>query len=96
MRQASALRRQTGAAASNVIGARVREARQRRGLTLTALDERVQTLWGFSMGQSTLTRIERGTRSVYDFEVLALSKALEVDARWLLGLLGEALEHLTE
>lgn len=95
MRRASALRRQTGApgvtAVSNVIGERVREARQRQGLTLQALDDRLQHHGGFALGQSTLTRIERGTRSVYDFEVVALSKALAVDARWLLGLLDDAL-----
>lgn len=90
MRQASALRRQTRAAGtpvSNVIGERVRESRLSQGLTLQALDERVHTQSGFELGQSTLTRIELGTRSVYDFEVVALSRALQVDARWLLGLL---------
>lgn len=90
MRQASALRRQTGMAGmavGNVIGGRVRQARLDLGLTLQALDDRVSTLSGFELGQPTLTRIERGTRSVYDFEVAALSKALQVDARWLLGLL---------
>lgn len=70
-----------------MIGDRVREARLDQGLTLQALDERIQAVSDFSLGQPTLTRIEKGERSVYDFEVVALSRALDVDARWLLGLI---------
>lgn len=91
MRKASALRQQTEAAGislrGNVIGERLREARTSRGLTLQALYERVQLQSGFELSQPTLTRIERGERSVYDFEVAALARALQIDARWLLGLL---------
>lgn len=72
-----------------MIGERVREARLEQGLTLQALDERIQEISGFSLSQPTLTRIEQGTRSVFDFEVVALSRALSVDARWLLGLLDD-------
>ena len=71
---------------SNVIGKRLREARQGQQLTIQALNERVELQSGFSLGQPTLTRIEQGVRSVYDFEVAALSLALKVDAGWLLGL----------
>lgn len=70
-----------------MIGDRVREARSEQNLTLQALDERIEAVSGFSLSQPTLTRIEQGTRSVYDFEVVALSLALNVDARWLLGLI---------
>lgn len=90
MRRASALRRQTsgigGKPVSNVIGERLREARQSQQLTIQALNERVELQSGFALGQPTLTRIEQGVRSVYDFEVVALSLALKVDAAWLLGL----------
>lgn len=72
-----------------MIGDRVREARRQQRLTLQALDERIQAVSGFSLGQPTLTRIEQGTRSVFDFEVVALSRALNVDARWLLGLIDD-------
>lgn len=72
-----------------MIGDRVREARRQQRLTLQALDERIQVVSGFSLGQPTLTRIEQGTRSVFDFEVVALSRALNVDARWLLGLIDD-------
>ncbi|GAA5437628.1 helix-turn-helix transcriptional regulator (plasmid) [Deinococcus aquaticus] len=70
-----------------MIGDRVREARSEQNLTLQALDERIEAVSGFSLSQPTLTRIEQGTRSVYDFEVVALCLALNVDARWLLGLI---------
>lgn len=90
MRRASALRRQTigigGKPVSNVIGERLREARRGQQLTIQALNERVEIQSGFVLGQPTLTRIEQGVRSVYDFEVVALSLALKVDVAWLLGL----------
>lgn len=53
------------------------------------LSERIEARSGFEVHQTTLTRIEQGVRSVYDFEVIALALALEVDARVLLGLIEE-------
>ncbi|ULH13972.1 helix-turn-helix transcriptional regulator (plasmid) [Deinococcus sp. KNUC1210] len=92
-RRVSALKRQTEGIASkpvsNVIGKRVRQARLSQELTLQVLYERIQIESGFEMGQPTLTRIELGTRSVYDYEVAALARALQVDARWLLGLIDQ-------
>lgn len=90
-RRASALKRQsegtTSRPVSNVIGRRVRQARLSQNMTLQALYERVQVQSNFELGQPTLTRIELGTRGVYDFEVAALARALQLDARWLLGLI---------
>lgn len=77
-----------------MIGDRVRAVRLRRSLTLMQLCERIEEEAGYEMHQTTLTRIELGIRSVYDFEVIALSRALEVDARVLLGLIAdETLEN---
>jgi len=73
----------------NVIGTRVRQMRQRKSLTMQQLADRIEAQAGFEMHQTTLTRIEQGSRSVYDFEVIALSVALEVDARLLLGMIEE-------
>ncbi len=93
MRRPSALRRQTASqdgptpSQGNVVGVRVREVRLRRALTLVQVCERIGLQSGYELHQSTLTRIEQGSRSVYDFEVIALSRALEVDARVLLGLI---------
>ncbi|UQN10219.1 helix-turn-helix domain-containing protein [Deinococcus sp. QL22] len=89
MRRASALRRQTNTESvqkSNVIGHRLRQARLSQQLTLQALAERIKQQAGFEMGQPTLTRIELGKRSVFDFEIIALVNALQIDVRWLLGL----------
>lgn len=72
-----------------MVGKRVRELRLRRALTLQELHDRIQVESGFEISQPALTRIERQERSVYDFEVVALSRALQVDARWLLGLIDE-------
>jgi len=92
-RRISTLKQQTGNAKSrsNVIGERVRQARLSQNLTLQALYDRIQLQSGFEMGQPTLTRIELGTRSVFDFEVVALARALQVDARWLLGIVNDPL-----
>lgn len=74
---------------SNVVGRRVRELRLRRALTLEDLHELIRQESGFEISQPTLTRIEREKRSVYDFEVVALARALRADARWLLGMIDE-------
>lgn len=92
MKRPSALRRQTSVGkeqVSNVVGKRVRELRLRRALTLQELHERIRAESGFDISQPTLTRIEKQVRSVYDFEVVALARALQVDARWLLGMTDE-------
>lgn len=70
-RQVSVLKRQTEGTASrpinNVIGKRVRHARLSQELTPQALYQRIQVQSGFELGQPTLTRIELGTRSVYEW-----------------------------
>ncbi|WP_255639978.1 helix-turn-helix domain-containing protein [Deinococcus taeanensis] len=67
----------------------MRELRLRRALTLADLHERIRQESGFEISQPTLTRIEKEKRSVYDFEVVALARALRADARWLLGMIDE-------
>lgn len=74
---------------SNVVGDRVRQARLQRNLSLQQLQQLVLEQSGMNLSQPTLTRIERRERSVYDFELVALVKALEIDARWLLGLIDQ-------
>ena len=92
MRRASAIRQRSSSAEtltpghSNLIGERVRLTRQRRSLTMLETCQLIEQRSGYEFHQSTLTRIELGTRSVYDFEVAALSLALDIDARFLLGL----------
>jgi transcriptional regulator with XRE-family HTH domain len=70
----------------NVVGKRVREARKQAKPPITQKDlvARLQVL-GLKVDQSTISKIEQGTRPVSDFEVVALAKALKVSAAWLLG-----------
>jgi hypothetical protein len=70
----------------NVIGRRVAEARTRLRppLTQDALSGRIAAL-GVQLDRAAVAKIENGHRRVYDFEVLALAKALNVKVAWLLG-----------
>ncbi len=48
--------------------------------------QRATKLSGYVLTRDALVRIENQQRSAYDYEVLALSLALGVDVRFLLGL----------
>lgn len=89
MRQASAIRRLTKK--PNIIAERLRLARRLHTppMTMEATSARVLELSGYSITKTMLIRIENHQRSVYDFEVLALAEALDVDVRFLLGLIDE-------
>ena len=69
----------------NVVGPRVREARNQAKPPITQGDlvARLQVL-GLKVDQSAISKIERGIRPVADFEVIALAKALKVSVAWLL------------
>jgi transcriptional regulator with XRE-family HTH domain len=69
----------------NVVGPRVREARKQARPPITQKDlvARLQVL-GLKVDQSTISKIEQGSRPVFDFEVVALAKALKVSTSWLL------------
>ena len=69
----------------NVVGKRVREARKQAKPPITQKDlvARLQVL-GLKVDQSTISKIEQGIRTVFDFEVVALAKALKVSSAWLL------------
>ena len=68
----------------NLSGERVREARQRAGLSQEQLAVKLQLL-GLQVGQMAISRIETGKRLVPDFELPILADALSVSAGWLLG-----------
>lgn len=69
----------------NACGVRVREARERAGLSQEQLAARVQ-LHGHALTQKTISRIESGARVVPDFEISLLAAALDVSPLWLLGI----------
>ena len=70
----------------NQVGVRVRQRRAELELTQDALNGRLAHLthsnWNPSMQE--ILHIENGTRIVSDVEVVALARALECEACWLL------------
>lgn len=70
----------------NVIGDRVKEARKTSQPQITQVDlaARLEML-GMKADHSVISKIESGQRPVYDYELIALSKALKVSTSWLLS-----------
>jgi len=62
----------------NVVGERVRSLRKRLKITQKQLAEKLQLL-GYEFDRLTILRIEAGDRFVADYEVRALSEALEIN-----------------
>jgi transcriptional regulator with XRE-family HTH domain len=70
----------------NIVGARVKEARTRgkEPLTQDQLSGKLALL-GVTIDRAGISKIETLQRSVLDYEVKALAKALGVTVEWLLG-----------
>ena len=71
----------------NIIGDRIREARQLFSPPLTQ-DQLAGRLAkkGIQLDRVALAKVENGSRCAFDFEVKALAAVLKVDANWLLGI----------
>ena len=69
----------------NICGQRVKEARKQRNLSQENLAAKLQ-LEGVIVERDSVSRIEIGTRFVADYELRELSKILNVDVAWLLGI----------
>ena len=71
----------------NIIGGRIREARQIFDPPLTQ-DQLAGRLakQGVQLDRVALAKVENGLRCAFDFEVKALAAVLKVDANWLLGI----------
>jgi hypothetical protein len=71
----------------NIIGARIREARQLFDPPLTQ-DQLAGRLAkeGLQLDRVALAKVENGLRCAFDFEVKTLAAVLKVDANWLLGI----------
>ena len=67
-----------------MVGARVTEARVRRGMKLKDLLAKLQTE-GVDISYTALSLLEGQKRPVSDFELDALAKVLNVSVDWLLG-----------
>lgn len=68
----------------NLVGARVTEARQMRGMKQVELLARLQTR-GIDISIPALSLLEGQKRPVTDIELAALSDVLGVSVDWLLG-----------
>jgi hypothetical protein len=70
----------------NIIGDRIREARQLFDPPLTQ-DQLAGRLAkkGIQLDRVALAKVENGLRCAFDFEVKALAAVLNVDVNWLLG-----------
>lgn len=62
---------------SNQVGLQVRALRMAAGLTQQALQARI-AVTGYPLDQSRIAKIESGKRSVWDYEVPLLARALRV------------------
>lgn len=69
----------------NVCGDRVRDARQKQRLTQEDLAAKLQ-IAGVIMERDSVSRIEIGMRFVTDYELMVLSKVLDVSMQWLVGI----------
>ena len=70
----------------NVIGRRIREARLAEKPPATQQDISARlAIDEIYLSDSSISKIERGTRPVTDIQLLAFAKALKVKASWLLG-----------
>ena len=68
----------------NICGLKVREARKMLGLSQDDLAAKLQVN-GVVIERNSVSRIESGTRFVADYELLVLSKVLNVSLEFLLG-----------
>lgn len=70
----------------NIVGNRVRDVRLKSKPLITQEDlvARLQVLGLEYIDQAKISRIESGTRPVYDYEIVPLAKALNGSALWLL------------
>ena len=68
----------------NIVGPRVADARRARKMNK---DELCEKLWdlGIEMYNYELFLLEGQERKVFDFELVALAKALDVSLAWLMG-----------
>ncbi|MBC8206413.1 MAG: helix-turn-helix transcriptional regulator [Kiritimatiellales bacterium] len=68
----------------NISGTRIKKMREQLGLSQDQLSGRLAKL-GITIDRAGISKIETGIRSIYDFELKALAKILNVSADWLLG-----------
>lgn len=69
----------------NICGKRIKEARKSQNLSQADLAAKLQ-VEGVNIERDSISRIEKGTRFVADYELLVLCKILGVSPAYLLGI----------
>jgi len=69
----------------NISGQRIKEARLKNNLTQEELTARMQ-LHGVTVERDCISRMEKGTRFIPDYELPLYAKILNVSVEWLLGI----------
>ena len=69
---------------SNIIGRRIKLARERAGLSQKQLSDQLELMAVYTC-RGSVSRIENGKRAVTDIEIDAISKVLGVSLNYLFG-----------
>lgn len=69
---------------TNIIGAKIKEARTTAGLSQKQLSNKLELLAVYTC-RGSVSRIENGKRAVTDIEIDAISKVLNVSLDYLFG-----------
>ncbi len=68
----------------NIIGARIKEARMKAGISQKQLSDKLELMAVYTC-RGSVSRIENGKRAVTDIEIDAISKVLNVSLDYLFG-----------
>jgi HTH-type transcriptional regulator, cell division transcriptional repressor len=68
----------------NLCGQRIKEIRKERKMNQIDLVTALEDEFHIKLDSTSLGRIERNERGIWDFELLAISKILNVSLDWLL------------
>jgi HTH-type transcriptional regulator, cell division transcriptional repressor len=80
------VKKTTQAAARNIVGERVREARLRARPPISQDDLAGKlAAKGITIDQTAISRIEKKQRYLMDYEILAIAGCLRVPVAWLFG-----------
>jgi len=69
---------------TNLCGKRVKLARVDKEMNQLELATALNVDYGIEMNQYSVSQLERGSRFVKDFELVALAEVLDVTTNWLL------------
>lgn len=68
----------------NIIGGKIKQAREQKGYSQKQLSEKLELLAVYTC-RGSISRIENGRRAVTDIEIDAISKVLDVSLDYLFG-----------